>query len=147
MQLGGGIRDLAADRALARAGVARVVLGTAAARDPKLLAEACRRFSGRIVVAIDAREGRLRGAGWTEEEQLSPLDLARRAAEAGAAALIHTDIGRDGMLSGANVEATAALARAVALPVILSGGVSSLDDLRAAQGCGARRRHPRPRAL
>jgi phosphoribosylformimino-5-aminoimidazole carboxamide ribotide isomerase len=136
VQLGGGIRDLAAIERWLEAGVARVVLGTAAARDPGLLAEACRRFPGRIAVAIDARDGTLRTAGWTEEEPLLPVDLARRAEEAGAAALIHTDIGRDGMLGGANVEATAALARAVALPVILSGGVSSLDDLRAAKAAG-----------
>ncbi|MDF2764623.1 MAG: hisA [Rhodospirillales bacterium] len=136
VQLGGGIRDLAAIERWLAAGVACVVLGTAAARDPALLAQACRRFPGRIAVAIDARDGKLRSAGWTEEESLSPLDLARRAEEAGAAALIHTDIGRDGMLTGANVEATAALARVVALPVILSGGVASLDDLRAAKAAG-----------
>jgi phosphoribosylformimino-5-aminoimidazole carboxamide ribotide isomerase len=136
VQLGGGIRDLAAIERWLEAGVARVVLGTAAARDPALLAEACRRFPGRIAVAVDARDGTLRSAGWMEEEPLSPIDLARRAEEAGAAALIHTDIGRDGMLAGANVEATAALARQVTLPVILSGGVTSLDDLRAAKAAG-----------
>ncbi|HVG80945.1 MAG TPA: 1-(5-phosphoribosyl)-5-[(5-phosphoribosylamino)methylideneamino]imidazole-4-carboxamide isomerase [Methylomirabilota bacterium] len=136
VQLGGGMRDLAAIEHWLEAGVARVVLGTAAARDPVLLAEACRRFPGRIAVAIDAHEGKLRSAGWTEEEPLSPPDLARRAEQAGAAALIHTDIGRDGMLSGANVEATAALAQRVKLPVILSGGVASLDDLRAAKAVG-----------
>jgi phosphoribosylformimino-5-aminoimidazole carboxamide ribotide isomerase len=136
VQLGGGIRDLAAIERWLAAGVARVVLGTAAARNPALLKDACRRFPGRIAVAIDARDGKLRSAGWTEEERLSPLDLARRAEEAGAAALIHTDIGRDGMLTGTNVEATAALARAIALPVILSGGVASLDDLRAVKAAG-----------
>jgi phosphoribosylformimino-5-aminoimidazole carboxamide ribotide isomerase len=136
VQLGGGIRDLAAIERWLEAGVARVVLGTAAARDSALLVEACRRFPGRIAVAIDALGGRLRSAGWTQEEPLSPLDLARRAEQAGAAALIHTDIGRDGMLGGPNVEATAALARQVALPVILSGGVASLDDLRAANAAG-----------
>jgi phosphoribosylformimino-5-aminoimidazole carboxamide ribotide isomerase len=136
VQLGGGIRDLAAIERWLEGGVARVVLGTAAARDPALLAEGCRRFPGRIAVAIDARGGRLRSAGWTEEEALSPLDLARRAEEAGAAALIHTDIGRDGMLTGANVAATVALARQVGLPVILSGGVAGVDDLRAAKAAG-----------
>jgi phosphoribosylformimino-5-aminoimidazole carboxamide ribotide isomerase len=136
VQLGGGIRNLAAIERWLEAGVARVVLGTAAARDPDLLTHACRRFPGRIAVALDARDGTLRSAGWTEEEPLSPLDLARRSEEAGAAALIHTDIARDGMLAGANVEATAALARQVALPVILSGGVASLDDLRAAKTAG-----------
>jgi phosphoribosylformimino-5-aminoimidazole carboxamide ribotide isomerase len=136
VQLGGGIRDLAAIERWLEAGVARIVLGTAAARDPDLLAEACRRYPGRIAVAVDARDGRLRSAGWTEAEALTPLDLARRAEEAGATALIHTDIGRDGMLAGANVEATAALARQVKLPVVLSGGIAGLEDLRAAKAAG-----------
>jgi phosphoribosylformimino-5-aminoimidazole carboxamide ribotide isomerase len=136
VQLGGGIRSLADIARWLEAGVQRVVLGTLAAREPATLAEACRRFPGRIAVAIDTREGEVRSAGWTEGEALSPLDLARRAEDAGAAALIHTDIARDGMLSGANVEGTAALARAVRLPVILSGGVAGLDDIRAAKAAG-----------
>jgi phosphoribosylformimino-5-aminoimidazole carboxamide ribotide isomerase len=136
VQLGGGIRDLVAIEGWLTAGVQRVVLGTLAARDPATLAEACRRFPGRIAVAIDAREGQVRSAGWTEGEALSPLDLARRAEDAGAAALIHTDIGRDGMLGGADIEGTAALAKAVGLPVILSGGVAGLDDIRAAKAAG-----------
>lgn len=136
VQLGGGIRDLAGIEAWLAAGVARVVLATLASRAPELLAEACRRFPGRIAVAIDAREGWVRSAGWTEGEPLTALELARRAEEAGAAALIHTDIARDGMLAGADVAGTAALARAVKLPVILSGGVAGIEDLRAARAAG-----------
>jgi phosphoribosylformimino-5-aminoimidazole carboxamide ribotide isomerase len=136
VQLGGGIRSLADIARWLEAGVQRVALGTLAAREPATLAEACRHFPGRIAVAIDTREGEVRSAGWTEGEALSPLDLARRAEDAGAAALIHTDIARDGMLMGANVEETAALARAVRLPVILSGGIAGLDDIRAAKAAG-----------
>lgn len=136
VQLGGGIRSLADIARWLEAGVQRVVLGTLAAREPATLAEACRRFPGRIAVAIDTREGEVRSAGWTAGEALSPLDLARRAEDAGAAALIHTDIARDGMLMGANIEETAALARAVRLPVILSGGIAGLDDIRAAKAAG-----------
>ncbi len=136
VQLGGGIRDLAGSETWLSAGVARVVLGTVAVRAPELLAEACRRFPNRIAVAIDAREGRVRSAGWTEGEDVTPLELARRAEGAGAAALIHTDIARDGMLSGADIEGTAAIARAVTLPVILSGGVAGIEDLRAARAAG-----------
>ena len=136
VQLGGGIRSLADIARWLEAGVERVALGTVAAREPATLAEACRRFPGRIAVAIDTRAGEVRSAGWTQGEALSPLDLARRAEDAGAAALIHTDIARDGMLMGANVEETAALARAVRLPVILSGGIAGLDDIRAAKAAG-----------
>ena len=136
VQLGGGIRDLATVERWLDAGVARVVLGTLAARAPDLLAEACRRFPGRIAVAIDARDGGVRSAGWTEGETVTPLDLARRAEAAGAAALIYTEIARDGMLTGADIEGTAALARAVKLPVIASGGIASLDDLREIKTAG-----------
>jgi phosphoribosylformimino-5-aminoimidazole carboxamide ribotide isomerase len=136
VQLGGGIRDLAVVEHWIDAGIDRVVVGTLAVRSPALLKEACRRFPGRIAVAVDAREGRVRSAGWTEAEALTPLALARRAETAGAAAVIHTEIGRDGMLAGADIEATAALAKAVDLPVILSGGISSLEDLRRAKAAG-----------
>ncbi len=136
VQLGGGIRDLASVKRWLEAGVARVVLGTLAARRPELLDEACRRFPGRIAVAIDVRDGQVRSAGWTQGEALTPLDLARRAEAAGAAALIVTEIARDGMLTGADIEGAAALARAVALPVIVSGGIASLADLRAAKAAG-----------
>lgn len=136
VQLGGGIRDLASVERWLEAGVARVVLGTLAARRPDLLSEACRRFPGRIAVAIDARDGRVQSAGWTEGEALTPLDLARRAEAAGAAALIVTEIARDGMLTGVDIVGTAALARAVTLPVIASGGIASLADIRAAKAAG-----------
>ncbi len=136
LQLGGGIRDLASIERWLEAGVARVVLGTLAARRPDLLAEVCGRFPGRIAVAIDLHEGRVRTAGWTEGEAVAPEALARRAEEAGAAALIVTEIARDGMLAGADIESAATLARMVTLPVILSGGVTSLDDIRAAKAAG-----------
>jgi phosphoribosylformimino-5-aminoimidazole carboxamide ribotide isomerase len=136
VQLGGGIRDLAAIEAWLEAGVARVVLGTVAARQPELLSEACRRFPGCIAVAVDARGGRVQSAGWTEGETLTPVDLARRAEASGVAALIYTEIGRDGMLAGPDIEGTVKLARAVRLPVIASGGIASLDDLRAIKSAG-----------
>ncbi|MEE9300351.1 MAG: 1-(5-phosphoribosyl)-5-[(5-phosphoribosylamino)methylideneamino]imidazole-4-carboxamide isomerase [Alphaproteobacteria bacterium] len=129
VQLGGGIRDLAAIEGWLAKGVARVVLGTAAARDPSLVAEACRRFEGRIAIGVDARDGRVAVEGWVETADIAVHELARRYEDAGAAALIHTDIARDGALEGVNVEATAELARAVKTPVIASGGVASLDDL------------------
>jgi phosphoribosylformimino-5-aminoimidazole carboxamide ribotide isomerase len=128
-QLGGGIRDLAAiERWLGR-GVARVILGTAALRDPGLVARAAGRWPGRIAVGIDARGGKVAVAGWAEQSEVGALELARRCAAAGVAALIHTDIERDGRLAGPAVEATAALADAVDLPVIASGGIASLEDL------------------
>ncbi|MCZ6721905.1 MAG: 1-(5-phosphoribosyl)-5-[(5-phosphoribosylamino)methylideneamino]imidazole-4-carboxamide isomerase [Proteobacteria bacterium] len=129
VQLGGGIRDLAAIEGWLAKGVARVVLGTAAARDPSLVEEACRRFEGRIAIGVDARDGRVAVEGWVETADIAVHELARRYEDAGAAALIHTDIARDGALEGVNVEATAELARAVKTPVIASGGVASLDDL------------------
>jgi phosphoribosylformimino-5-aminoimidazole carboxamide ribotide isomerase len=131
LQLGGGIRDLATIERWLDAGLARVILGTAALKDPALVREACRLFPGRVAVGIDARDGRVAVEGWAETSTLTALELARRFEDCGVAALIHTDIERDGMLRGANVAATAALARAIATPVIVSGGVSSLDDLRA----------------
>ncbi|MFO1061862.1 MAG: 1-(5-phosphoribosyl)-5-[(5-phosphoribosylamino)methylideneamino]imidazole-4-carboxamide isomerase [Dongiaceae bacterium] len=128
-QLGGGIRDLAAiERWLGR-GVARVILGTVAVRDPELVARAAARWPGRVAVGIDARGGKVAVAGWAEQSELTALELARRCQAAGVAALIHTDIERDGRLAGPAVEATAALADAVDLPVIASGGIASLEDL------------------
>jgi len=131
VQLGGGIRDLAGIERWLAAGVARVVLGTAAVRDPDLVREGCRRFPGRVAVAVDVRHGRVAVEGWAETSRLGALELARRFADCGVAALIYTDIDRDGMMGGANVAATAALARAVSIPVIASGGIATLDDLRA----------------
>ncbi len=131
VQLGGGIRDMGAIERWLGAGVRRVILGTAAVKDPGLVREACRRYPGQIVVSIDARGGRVAVEGWAEESELEAVALARRFEDAGVAALVYTDIERDGALQGVNLEATAELARAVEIPVIASGGISSLDDLAA----------------
>ncbi len=130
-QLGGGIRDMATIEAWLEAGVARVILGTAAVKDPDFVRRAARSHAGRVVVGIDARGGRVAVEGWAEESELEALELARRFEDAGAAALVYTDIDRDGALGGANLEATVALAERTALPVIASGGVASLDDVAA----------------
>ncbi len=136
-QLGGGIRDMATiERWLSR-GLARVILGTVAVEEPALVREAARAFPGRVAVGIDARGGRVATRGWAEETDVQASDLARSFEDAGVAAIIYTDIERDGAMQGPNVEATAALARAVSIPVIASGGVSSLDDLLALKNCGA----------
>jgi phosphoribosylformimino-5-aminoimidazole carboxamide ribotide isomerase len=131
IQLGGGIRDMATIEAWLEAGIARVILGTAAVKDPDLVRAACRRFPGRVAVGIDARDGRVAVEGWAEESKTQATDLARRFEDAGVAAIIHTDIARDGAMEGVNVAATRALARATALPVIASGGVASLSDIEA----------------
>ncbi len=131
VQLGGGIRTLEQMSAWIDAGAARLVLGTVAVRDPAMVREACRRFPGRIAVGIDARGGRVAIEGWAKSGDMDAPTLARRCVDAGAAAIVYTDIDRDGMMQGVNVEATAILARAIAVPVIASGGVSSLDDIRA----------------
>jgi phosphoribosylformimino-5-aminoimidazole carboxamide ribotide isomerase len=131
VQLGGGIRDLGTVMAWLEAGVARVILGTAAVKNPGLVREACKTFPGRVAVGIDARGGKVATEGWADTGELTVEDLAKRFVDAGVAAIIHTDIDRDGILAGANVMASAALARAVPIPVIVSGGVASLDDLRA----------------
>ena len=138
VQLGGGIRDMAAIEGWLARGVARIILGTVAVRDPKLTREAARAFPGQIAVGIDARGGRVAVEGWAETTDLDALDLARQFEDAGIAAIIYTDIDRDGAMGGPNVSATAALARAVQLPVIASGGVASLDDIRALRDCGAK---------
>jgi phosphoribosylformimino-5-aminoimidazole carboxamide ribotide isomerase len=131
VQLGGGIRDMAGVERWLAAGVRRVILGSAAVRDPALVREACRRFPGQVAVGIDARDGFVATDGWAETSTLAAAELAARFAGAGVAAIIYTDIGRDGMLAGLNLEQTAALAAGCAIPVIASGGVGSLDDLRA----------------
>jgi phosphoribosylformimino-5-aminoimidazole carboxamide ribotide isomerase len=136
-QLGGGIRDMGAIEGWLAKGIARVILGTAAVREPALVREAARAFPGRVAVGIDARDGMVAVQGWAETTDITALDLAARFEDAGVAALIYTDIDRDGAMQGPNVEATAALARAVSIPVIASGGVASLDDLRALKACGA----------
>jgi len=138
LQLGGGIRSLAAIEAALALGVDRVVLGTAALRDPALLARACREHPGRVVVGIDARAGRVAVEGWLETTATSAAELARRAADAGAAAIVHTDIARDGMLSGPNLEATAELAAVCAVPVLAAGGIGSEADLERARAFSAR---------
>ena len=137
VQLGGGIRDRATLEAWLAKGVARVILGTAALRDPELVRDAARAFPGRVAVGIDARGGRVAVEGWAEVSDVAAVDLARRFEDAGVAAIVYTDIERDGAMAGPNVAATAALARAVAVPVIASGGVSSMADLRALKESGA----------
>ena len=129
VQLGGGLRSLEGIEAALEMGVSRAILGTVALRDPALVKDAARRFAGCIVVGVDAREGQVAVSGWLEKSETSALELAQRFEDAGVAALIYTDISRDGMLEGPNLEATAALAAAVGIPVILSGGVSTVDDL------------------
>ena len=137
VQLGGGIRDMAAIEAWLEKGLSRVILGTVAVRDPALVKKAARAFPGKVAVGVDARGGMVAVEGWAETTDITATDLARRFEDAGVAALIYTDIDRDGAMQGPNVEATAALAHAVSIPVIASGGVSSMDDLRALKDCGA----------
>ncbi|MEL6167659.1 MAG: 1-(5-phosphoribosyl)-5-[(5-phosphoribosylamino)methylideneamino]imidazole-4-carboxamide isomerase [Pseudomonadota bacterium] len=131
VQLGGGIRDMATIESWLSRGIARVILGTVAVEDPALVHDAARVFPGRIAVGLDAREGKIATRGWAEATEINVVDLARRFEDAGIAAIIYTDIERDGAMAGPNVAATASLARAVEVPVIASGGVSSLDDLLA----------------
>lgn len=130
VQLGGGIRDRAGIEAWLARGVTRVILGTVAVRDPALVKEACRQFPGRIAVGIDARGGQVAVEGWAETSELSAIDLAQRFEDAGVAAIIYTDIDRDGVLTGLNLDATAAMADATSIPVIASGGLAGLDDIR-----------------
>jgi phosphoribosylformimino-5-aminoimidazole carboxamide ribotide isomerase len=130
VQLGGGIRDMAGIEAWLAAGVRRVILGSAAARNPQLVIDACRAFAGRIAVGIDARDGRVALEGWAETSELTAGELAARFEQAGVAAIIYTDISRDGMLTGVNVAQTVALARNVTTPVIASGGIGGLKDLQ-----------------
>ncbi len=130
-QLGGGIRDMATIERWLGLGLRRVILGTVAVKNPALVREACRAFPGQVVLGIDARGGKVAVEGWAEVSEVTALDLARRFEDAGAAAIVYTDIERDGALQGANVEATRALAVAIETPVIASGGVASLDDLAA----------------
>ncbi len=136
-QLGGGIRDMATIARWIDKGLARVILGTVAVENPALVREAAREFPGHVAVGIDARDGRVATKGWAEETDVLVTDLARSFEDAGVAAIIYTDINRDGAMQGPNVAATAALANAVSIPVIASGGVSSLDDLVALRDCGA----------
>lgn len=130
IQLGGGIRDFATAEMWLSKGVRRIILGTAAVRDPNFVREACRLFPGRIAVAIDARAGNVAVSGWSETSDIDAAELAHRFQDAGVVAIIYTDIERDGALEGLNIEATLLLARATRIPVIASGGLSSLDDIR-----------------
>jgi phosphoribosylformimino-5-aminoimidazole carboxamide ribotide isomerase len=131
VQLGGGIRDMATIEGWLGKGVNRVIIGTAAVRDPGLVKRAARAYPGRVAVGLDARDGKVAVEGWAQASELSALDIARRFEDAGVAAIIYTDIARDGLLKGLNLDATIALADAVTIPVIASGGLASLDDVRA----------------
>jgi phosphoribosylformimino-5-aminoimidazole carboxamide ribotide isomerase len=135
-QLGGGIRDMATIAGWLERGVARVILGTVAVENPDLVRAAARAFPGQVAVGIDARGGRVATRGWAEETAIDATDLARRFEDAGVAAIIYTDINRDGAMGGPNLPATVALARAVTIPVIASGGVASLSDLLALRDTG-----------
>lgn len=139
MQLGGGIRDMATIEGWLGKGVTRVIIGTAAVRDPVLVREAATRFPGKIAVGLDARDGKVAVQGWAEKSELTALEIARRFEDAGVAAIIYTDISRDGMLKGLNLEATVALAEAISIPVIASGGLASVDDIRALLAPAARK--------
>jgi len=136
-QLGGGIRDMATIEGWLKRGLSRVILGTVAVEDPDLVRKAAAAFPGQVAVGIDARNGRVATKGWAEETDVDVTDLARQFEDAGVAAIIYTDINRDGAMQGPNVQATADLARAVKIPVIASGGVSHLQDLIALRDCGA----------
>ena len=131
VQLGGGIRDLATVETWLGKGVRRVILGTAAVKQPELVREACKAFPGRVAVGIDARGGKVAVEGWAETSELSAAELARRLEGCGVAAIVYTDIDRDGVLEGLNLPATAALARATSIPVIASGGLAGIADIEA----------------
>jgi phosphoribosylformimino-5-aminoimidazole carboxamide ribotide isomerase len=131
VQLGGGVRDMATVEGWLGKGIDRVIIGTAAVRNPDLVKDAAKRFPGRVAVGLDARDGKVAVAGWAETSELSAFDIARRFEDAGVAAIIYTDIARDGLLKGLNLDATVALANAISIPVIASGGLASLDDIHA----------------
>jgi len=130
VQLGGGIRDTATVEAWLEKGVTRVIIGTAAVRDPPFVKQAARDYPGRVAVGLDSRDGKVAVQGWGETSDLSALEIAKRFEDAGVAAIVYTDIARDGLLCGLNLDATIALAEAVSIPVIASGGLASIDDIR-----------------
>ncbi len=130
IQLGGGIRDLATVEGWLDKGVNRVIIGTAAVRDPALVRQAAAQYPGRVAVGLDARDGKVAVQGWSEASELTALEIARRFEDAGVAAIIYTDIARDGMLKGINWDATIALADAISIPVIASGGLASIEDVK-----------------
>ncbi|MDO9412793.1 MAG: 1-(5-phosphoribosyl)-5-[(5-phosphoribosylamino)methylideneamino]imidazole-4-carboxamide isomerase [Pseudolabrys sp.] len=131
VQLGGGVRDMATLEGWLGKGVDRVIIGTAAVRDPDFVKEAAKKYHGRVAVGLDARDGKVAVQGWAETSELSVLDIARRFEDAGVSAIIYTDIARDGLLQGLNLDATIALAEAIDIPVIASGGLGSIDDIKA----------------
>ncbi|HEU4683974.1 MAG TPA: 1-(5-phosphoribosyl)-5-[(5-phosphoribosylamino)methylideneamino]imidazole-4-carboxamide isomerase [Nitrospira sp.] len=138
VQVGGGIRTMETVRRYLLAGVSRVVLGTAALTDPGLLAQACREFPGRILLGLDAKDGQVAVKGWTSVSETRAVDLLRRAADQAIGGVIYTDIARDGMLSGPNIRALAEIVEQASVPVIASGGISRIDDLRAVRSLGPR---------
>ena len=131
LQLGGGIRDLDTIEAWLAKGVARVIIGTAAVRDPELVKGAAKKFPGRVAVGLDARDGKVAVEGWAETSQVTALEMARRFEDAGVAAIIFTDIARDGLLKGLNLDATIELAERISIPVVASGGFASIEDVKA----------------
>jgi phosphoribosylformimino-5-aminoimidazole carboxamide ribotide isomerase len=131
VQLGGGIRDLRTVEGWLEKGVARVIIGTAAVRDPDFVKTAAKKFPGRVAVGLDARDGKVAVEGWAETSQMTALEIAQRFEDAGVAAIIFTDIARDGLLKGLNLDATIALADRISIPVIASGGLASIDDVKA----------------
>jgi phosphoribosylformimino-5-aminoimidazole carboxamide ribotide isomerase len=131
LQLGGGIRDLGTVEAWLAKGVARVIIGTAAVRDPELVEAAAKKFPGRVAVGLDARDGKVAVEGWAETSEITALEIAQRFEDAGVAAIIFTDIARDGLLKGLNLDATIALADRISIPVIASGGLASIEDIKA----------------
>jgi phosphoribosylformimino-5-aminoimidazole carboxamide ribotide isomerase len=131
VQLGGGIRNTATVEAWLEKGVTRVIIGTAAVRDPPFVKQAARDYPSKVAVGLDARDGKVAVEGWAETSELSALDIARRFEDVGVAAIIYTDIARDGLLKGLNLDATIALAEAISIPVIASGGLASIDDIKA----------------
>lgn len=130
VQLGGGIRNMTTVEGWLTRGVTRVIIGTAAVRDPEFVKEAAKRFPGRVAVGLDARDGKVAVEGWAEVSELTVLDIARRFEDAGVAAIIYTDVARDGMLKGINWDSTIALAEAISTPVIASGGLASIEDVK-----------------
>lgn len=138
VQIGGGIRDLETIEHYIRAGVSYVIIGTKAVKEPEFVAQACAAFPGRIIVGLDARDGFVATDGWAEVSQIQAADLARRFDADGVSAIVYTDIARDGMMQGVNVGATVAMAEASSIPVIASGGITNLDDIRALNAVAAR---------
>src|SRR5262249_28473797 len=128
---GGGVRDTATVESWLEKGIDRVIIGTAAVRDPPFVKQVARDYPGRIAVGLDARDGKVAVEGWAETSELSALDIARRFEDAGVAAIVYTDIARDGLLKGLNLDATITLADSVSIPVIASGGLASIDDIKA----------------